>query len=114
MESTERFSVCDQCHTAALAGFQCDTHQADIQEVLTWFYGPPHGISLAWILEIPVMTAAGVEVKEHGLGLHWCHLSWEGPDQAHVKIRCVFPKMRRFSVSLHHFLPLFLALSTQM
>lgn len=30
MENAERFSVCDQCHTTALASFQSDTHQAEI------------------------------------------------------------------------------------
>ena len=63
----------------------------------------------------PVMTAAGVGGKEHGLGLHWSpHLSWEGPDQAHLQIWCVRPEVRQLSVSPHHFLPLFLALSTPM
>lgn len=30
MENTERFSVCDQCHTTSLAHLQCDTHQAEV------------------------------------------------------------------------------------
>lgn len=58
------------------------------------------------------MTAAGVGGKEHGL--HCTPLSWGGPDQAHLQIWCVLPEVRQLSVSLHHFLPLFLALSTQM
>lgn len=61
------------------------------------------------------MTAAGVGGKEHGLGLHWSpHLSWEGPDQAHLQLWCMLPEVGQLSVSLYHFLPLFLALSTQM
>lgn len=62
-------------HTAALAGSQYDTPQAEIfsliQKVLPWFYGPPLGISFAWI-KIPGEARSRLQLQVGGkdLGLH--------------------------------------------